>query len=522
MRSEPAPPPPPPPPPEVGPFVDPRRLHPVSVVLGLNLTQMIQAVLFPVAATFAINGQLTLAVLAVIAVAGLVFRVLAWQRFRFSFDGDVLRVDSGVLSRNHRSLDVARIQQVEIERSLLQRLLGLAAIRVETAGSASDPEVDLRVLPEADAVALRDAVRASKERLVGTSANDTDGQEPADGDGPGRTVLVVPLAHVMLAAVTGARLLVLPAVLGGAFQFVGQQVTQFVDRITDELVTRGVTTSPGELFTAPRWPVIATFAAAAVVLSVIAAALVGILRDGNFRIVRIADDLHISRGLLSTRDSVVPLQRIQLVEVERNWLRRVLGYATLRIRSAGGSTGASGRLTIPLVAEADIDSLLGDMLPGVDGVPPLRRHPGTALRRALFRWLRPAVLLAAALWLLTTQVPFLTLPFEGVLRWGVLALLPINAALAVIEYRQLAHGSSPLVVASRRGALSVTTTLAPVVKVQAVSSRRSLFQRRLGLATLVAHVAGPGARLEVLDAASEDTTELQARLTEHAASPTTS
>jgi putative membrane protein len=224
MPSEPPAPPPPPgpaappppgpgaPPPAGAEFREPRRLHPASVLLGIPLTQLVQALFFPVAATLAAPAGVTLGLLGMVAVVGLAVRALDWRLRTYSFDGEVLRVDHGVLSRNHRSLDVARIQQVEIQRGAIQRLVGLAAIRVETAGSASEPEVDLRVVPEADAVALRAAVRASKARLQGTAG----ATEPDDGTTTpaGQAVLEVPLRHVVLASVTGARLLVLPAVVG--------------------------------------------------------------------------------------------------------------------------------------------------------------------------------------------------------------------------------------------------------------------------------------------------------------------
>jgi putative membrane protein len=58
------------------------------------------------------------------------------------------------------------------------------------------------------------------------------------------------------------------------------------------------------------------------------------------------------------------------------------------------------------------------------------------------------------------------------------------------------------------------------VKVQAVTSRQNWFQRRLGLTTLTAHVAGPGAVIEVMDAGAADAAELHRHLSAHAASPT--
>ena len=500
------------------PFATPRRLHPASVLLGVPLAQAVQALIFPVVATLAAPLWLTLLLLMVVAIIGLIVRLLDWRMRTFSFDGEVLRVDHGILSRNHRSLDVGRIQQVEIQRGAIQRVFGLAAIRVETAGSAAEPEVDLRVVPEEDAVALRAAVRASQQRLKGRATADESDQE---ADEEGEEVLTVPMSHVVIAAVTGARLLVLPAVIGGALQFVGNQVGPFVDDVIDQMIELGLAAGETPTVSGPDWRLVAVAAAGLLLLSVVAAIVVSVLRDGNFRIRRVDEDLYVSRGLLSTRDSVVPLRRVQLVEVKRNWIRRVLGFATVRIRSAGGSTGGEGRVTVPLLPVSEVDRLLSEIMPNVDGVPVLHSHPPQALRRSLFRWLRPATLLVAVVWLAPVVLPFVD--DAGLIvdaRPWVLLLLPINAVLAVVEYRQLAHGLTELVVAARSGALSITTALAPVVKVQAVTSRRSLFQRRLGLTTVLVHVAGPGALVTVLDAGRDAAARLHARLSEHAASPT--
>ena len=492
-------------------FATPRRLHPASVLLGVPLVQLVQALILPVFATVAAGRGFTLGLLVIIGVVGLVARILDWHYRSFSFDGEVLRLEHGVLSRNHRSLDVARIQQVEIRRGAVQRLFGLAAIRVETAGGASEPEVELRVLHEDDAVALRAAVRASKRRVdTGGESGSDDAAAPTEE----HQILAVPMRHVVVGSVTGARLLVLPALLGGALQLVGQQIGAFADEVTRFLLADdGVL--PG--FTeAPEWSLVLAAAGITAVLAVALAAIVGVLRDGRFRIVRIGEDLHISRGLLSTRDSVVPLRRIQLVEVRRNWLRDLLGYATVRIRSAGSDT--EGRVSVPLLHQSDVDDLLAEILPNVDGTPSLRAHPPAARRRALFRWLRPAAAIVAVAWLAPETIGPVTPP--SWLAPASLALIPLNSVLALLEHRRLAHGVTELVVASRRGAISVTTSIAPLVKVQTVGVRRSPFQRRLGLATVAARIAGSGAVVEVLDAAEEDAAELTTHLTRNAASPT--
>jgi putative membrane protein len=145
------------------------------------------------------------------------------------------------------------------------------------------------------------------------------------------------------------------------------------------------------------------------------------------------------------------------------------------------------------------------------------------MRRAILRWVRPTLVVLGIVWLLWLTLPAdLLRSLPGVVtdgRWWVLALPVVAAVLGVVEYRQLAHGVSDRVVASRQGALSVTTSLAPLVKVQAVTTRRSFFQRRLGLATVTAHVAGPGGDVEVLDVGASAGAHVHGELARHAASP---
>jgi putative membrane protein len=499
-----------------GDFREPRALHPASVVLGIPLRQLLQGILFPavVGASAGPGIGFTAVLVGVILLLTLLGRVLAWRRFRFSFDGEVLRVDEGVLSRNHRALDVARIQQVEVDRSLLARVFGLAALRVETAGASSEVEVDLRVMPEADAVALRQAVRASKAAIAGGgpapavddpvtgAAAGRAGGDPAGAVGvtaadTGDHLLHVPPKRIVLAAVTGSRLLVLPAVLAAATQFLGDGGDNGVldpETVLRGLLQLGIVVSVLLLIPA----------------SLVAATVAGLLRDFDWTLRRVDGDLHVRRGLISTRESVLPLHRVQLVEVQRNWLRRALGFASIRIHSAGGG-GDDRRVTVPLLRDGEVEALLRDVLPGVPGVPHLTPHPPAARRRAVFRWTRDSLLLAVPLW----AIPNLA----GGLRVLGGVVVVVAAVLGVVEYRQLASGRTDRVVASRRGALSVTTGLAPLVKLQAVSTTASWFQRRLGLATVRAHVAGPGGDLTVLDIGRDAGRELHASLAVAAADP---
>jgi putative membrane protein len=479
------------------------------MVLGVPLVVLVRSIVLPAAAVLA--SGLWASVPLVVGLAGAVIagRVLSWQRFRFSFDGDVVRVESGVLQRSHRSVDVARVQQVEIDRPLVQRLLGVATLRIETAGADDEPEIELRVLTEADAVELRDAVRDGRDRArAGVTATTADSGAAAAPSLPDHEVLLaLPLGRIALTAVTGAQLLVAPALIGGALQFTDLRLDELVIDVAQRIATLGSTLGTAVI------AIVAVVTALSVMF--VTTLVVGVVRDGRFRVERVGEDLVVRRGLLGTRESTLPLRRIQLVRIVSNPLRRALGMATVRVHSAGsGGGGDRRRVTVPLLRPHEVSALIGRLLPSDAPVPSPTDHPRTAVRRAVVRRLIPLTQLAAlgtvlGLLLRPALPERVTVPL---LLLGATVTLIGSVLLGVAEGRALGHATDGQLLIVRHGALMRTASVLPLARLQAVTHVANWFQRRLGLASVVAHVAGPGGDVWVLDAAQDDARRLRAEL----------
>jgi putative membrane protein len=519
------------------------RLHPASILVGVPLVQIVRILLVPTIALIAGRGvDRALPFILAFGAFALAARIASWSRFRWAYDGDVLAVEQGVLARRRRVVAAARVQQVELDRPFLQRLLGLATLRIETAGSDAGPEVELRVLGATEAIALRDALQPPAERAgpTGGTTDTTSGEANGDGTGAAggdaveQVVLTLPLGRVALASVTGAQLLVAPALLAGALQFTGDR--------TDELIDAGVAwltdvASGGALPSGRLW---LTGAALLLVVSVVTTVVVAVVRDGGFTVVRAGDDLVLRRGLLGTRESTVPLRRVQVVRVTANPLRRMLGFASLRIHSAGGSAGGSSgaserRAVVPLVADRDVVALLTDLLPDLAGSPPLAAHPPAARRRAAWRRLRGLAgwfVPASVGWALLARAPeaspvplpvtVLDLLARPTAAWSVPVVLGVTfgvlqLGLARLEYAALAHGIDGRVLVARSGALARTFSVAPLARLQGVTQRATWFQARRDLATVWAHVAGPGGDVVVRDVGTAAADALQHRIADAAA-----
>src|SRR4029450_5998568 len=138
-----------------------RRLHvlsPVFFATGHALR------LWPLGVLVAARRQFWL--LGVGALVLLAWSTLEWLRRTYELEGGALRLEEGVLTRKLRAVPFDRIQQVDLARKPLHRLLGVATLRVETAGGGKEAEVDLDVVTLAEARDLRSTLLRAKARAA--------------------------------------------------------------------------------------------------------------------------------------------------------------------------------------------------------------------------------------------------------------------------------------------------------------------------------------------------------------------
>ena len=63
----------------------------------------------------------------------------AWRHLKLRFtmltiQGNKLRFDSGMVTKSTRTMELSRIQDVRVDQSLTQRMLGIGNVTIETAG----------------------------------------------------------------------------------------------------------------------------------------------------------------------------------------------------------------------------------------------------------------------------------------------------------------------------------------------------------------------------------------------------
>src|SRR5690625_6395978 len=89
------------------------------------------------------------------------------------------------------------------------------------------------------------------------------------------------------------------------------------------------------------------------------------IKYGNFTIIKKAEELFITRGLLEKKERTIPLKRIQAIRIEESIIRQPFGYVTIHAEVAGGSMDNSDGIPVlfPIMKASEVDDFLQTLLP---------------------------------------------------------------------------------------------------------------------------------------------------------------
>ncbi|MFB6305258.1 MAG: PH domain-containing protein [Haloferacaceae archaeon] len=401
--------------------------------------------------------------LAVVLLVG--YEVAYWQRYEYELTDDTFDIRSGVVARRERKIPLRRIQNVDIRRNVVQRILGIAALDLETAGGG-DTEAAVRYVSFEEAKRLQ---RAIAERKRGETAEE-------ETEAPAGEVLFE----------LSPRELALVGALSFDLRLPGLVLFLFSGSATALPTVFGVSLSDAGTLALAGLAAVGLLVV--LVVSWAVGATVAVLNYYGFRLTRVDDELQYERGLLRRYDGSVPLSKVQALTVEDNPLKRRFGYASLSIETAGrvgGREGGSGsQAAVPIARVDRVYALARDV--EAFGEPDVERPPGRVRRRYAARYLLATGALVGLLYgVETALVSGLPVPW-----YAPVALLPVLALAAHLKWVHRGYWLGDDHLVTRNGVLSRETKVVPYYRVQTVIDSRTVFQRRWGLGTVTADTAG--------------------------------
>ncbi|CAM4089053.1 PH domain-containing protein [Nocardia ninae] len=439
------------------------------------------------------------------------FALTRWFTTTYRVGPTHVELRTGLIQRKKLAVPRSRIRSVDIEADLLHRLLGLAVLAIGTGQQAESGEkfkldaLDARLVPD-----LRTALLAH----TGTPQSVT-GQPDPTVDPTGVTMAKAPearsrreIAHwnpswVRYAPLSLTGFAIVAPIVGLAFQYGVGQVLFRSDAV--QRVENG-----GAVIIA-----LGTIALVAVIVLVVSLAACARYLTTYFGL-RVTDDgrtLHLRHGLFTTRQITLDLARFRGATVNEPLLLRLAGAAELEAIMVGENprqkilpqaprTAIEHTLSHLLAPNESQDKTIARPAGGPSpGRAPLLAHGPVARRRRHTRTLTPIAVAALVM------LAFSIAGADFSPWWWLVPVLLVPVALALAEdrYRGLGHTvlpatpTSPTWLITRSGSLDRDRDCLEAPGVIGWTVRQTFFQRRAGVATLVAAAAAGKKRYHVVD-----------------------
>ena len=362
----------------------------------------------------------------------------SWRHLYYQITPDEFTLYSGIFNKKQVHVPYQRIQSVDQRATLLQRVLGVCTVQIETAGGSSNKAVVVPYVTRDRAEWLRRELFSRKQQLAAGQKAEAFGRPAAAvaaagaADEAGNVLDVgaalwdevgsvfggqgVETGHVsyeygltnkelVLTALSNntAFVVVLIGLVAGAAQLVSDVLPMFFgsdDAALDFVIDQSLRLFGGNA--------VAAIAVALITMALVMwglSVLTTCLTYGGFKARRRDSRIEVERGLLQHQFFGVDVDRVQSVVVRQSLIRRIMGYCELslgKVDSVAGDSekqtnvGDSGLIIHPFVKLSRVPEILSGLVPEFADVPTAPIPvAAVALRRAI---LRRAVWQGAGFW----------------------------------------------------------------------------------------------------------------------------
>lgn len=436
------------------------------------------------------------------AVLAAMVGIVPWFTTRYRITETQLQVRRGIVSRKILTAPLDRVRSVDLEAGPIHRVLRLSKVSIGTGVDSS--RIDLNALSVSQAGQLQDYLLARKQAVAAgastargsSSSNDSGSEDDSTGmpslaseqERPAVELAKIDWSWLKYAPFSLASLVVVAGVAGFGSQLIGdipfEEQFSSAEGAWDWVSSQAVAISViiVGIIVILGWLLLST--------------LTYVISWWNLRLTRMGEGtLRLSRGLITTNSTTVEESKIRGVAMTEPALLRLVNGAELVTLSTGVGDGGQTKVLPPCPRRVAVrvgHDILEEEGPLTDV---LHRHGPYARRRCYIRNLRTTLFFTVAAMVAVYVVEMPTwLPVAVFFGFGVLA-----AGFAEAAYRNLGHGLTQQHLMSGHGTLGRKREVLERAGVIGWVIRQSYFQRRVGLATLVATTAAGGESVRIFD-----------------------
>lgn len=500
----------------------------LGVAFGVSLVAIVRTV----GGNVAKDLPGVIAIASAIVALSVVSSVITWRTRTWELTDAGIMLRSGFVTSKQLQVPYEHIHTVNMSSNLVERVLGLMTLDLDTGAASSEGEATrIRGLQAGMAEALREELFRRKAAMLADQGLDTraaaaDASAEAD-DGASPTApapspdacYTLTTAQLVFAALTEARVVAQAA----AFLIL---IVQGINLLQESALVN-LSDVAGDIAVLPVALLVGAVAlllALALVVGFAVSFVMSLIGFAGYRAERAGGRISVERGLLSRTSHMVALERIQSISIRQGIIRQLIGYAEVRasvvgaIGSSDETSTADGVVLHPFIRLTEVDAFLASIAPDFSVVKTGRvcfdssseeleeiglvRLPRAAARRLAFRTAMKSLALAVALAGAGVFLAHVLLAGESwsMVRLTIGALLVVMGVAvvarmilsAVLRYRdsRIGHDRTRLVMVV--GGVKRRTEIVLRARLQHATASASPFQRMVQVATFMTRTAATG------------------------------
>lgn len=402
--------------------------------------------------------------------------VIRYFTFGYSIHGGKLLVKSGLITKNVRTIPLDRIQNINLSRDIVHRILGLVDLDIETASSAK-AEASISALNEEQAKVLKAQLMREVPKLT----------SPFQEELRKKVIYKPSTWELFLAGASENKLAAIFATL--------VTLNIFGQGAMESLITRygrNIKATAASIHSSWIWIALAILVMLMIgwIYSIISTFVryygFELTDEGGGKVKR-------AYGMFNHVENVLPLKRVQTVVFQQNLIQKFLKIGKIVVSTAGGfgqKKDAEGHrqevalpVLTPVLHQDAFPRLRSLVLPQLQGDGEAERNKvakGTILRHIRSSIVTGIVLAAGSAFFIKWNA-----------LWIVLAAVGLGALSGYLYYRYTFYQDVDDVIVAGTGWFTRRQFYLPTAKVQAVTVRQSPIQRAFKMASVELSTASP-------------------------------
>lgn len=412
----------------------------------------------------------------------LIHLIIKWFFLTYELKDYTVHIYSGIFKKKHRSMPLERVQNVQRHTPFHFKIFDVTSITFETGLSDDNASIEFEAvsLKEADKIEkyltdYQNEIQESGESLEQEAKieMEEDGEPIAE-----RTIHFHPTNKEVFKAsfLSFSFLAFIPVVLTAYFK---------LEEIIDiEKQAEGILS-----FIFRSWMTVALF----IFIFICFAFLFGLthtyLKYGKYEIASDQDYIYIRRGVLNEKSFSIQKSRVQAVQINQPFLKKLLGLVEVELISASTGFDVSEEVSslYPFLPAKKANHILAELLPHFQITETMKKLP----RRALYvKMLRIPILFLIALLLILWRKPD---------WWYVLpVILIVTYMMRFFQYRNTRYVTNGPYIQFKVGGLSSTLFVTTREKITEARLTCSYLQKQFGLCSISTDIRTSHAHVEEL------------------------